>query len=90
MATALELLRRSRALSRSALAREIGVSHSALALYETGGALPAVDTAIAYARALGITVEELTVLIQQARASRGIKAEQGRAANVREEKKWAR
>ena len=53
-------VRRGRAFSLSALAERIGVNRQTLATWERGdGAVPSVVQALALARELGVSVEEL-------------------------------
>lgn len=66
--TELERLRVLRGFeSGSALARKIGVSHTALRGYEKGEMMPNLDIAMKYAEILGITVAELRLMIERVR-----------------------
>lgn len=55
----LRVVRTSKNIMQSALAKECGISVRTLIRYENGERLPDVVTALRLARALGTTVEEL-------------------------------
>lgn len=55
----IERLRREKGLSQKDLANILGVSQSAISKYETGVALPSLNTARKIASALGCTIDEL-------------------------------
>jgi len=57
--TKLRTLRNRRALSQEALEKASGVSQATISALETRGPGPAVAHAIAIAKALGVTVEDL-------------------------------
>ena len=50
-------LRRSKGLSQAALAQALGLSTSAIAMYEQGRREPSVSTIIALADALDVTID---------------------------------
>ena len=52
-------LRRERGMSQAELAASIGLSPSALGMYEQGRREPSADTMVALARALGVTTDFL-------------------------------
>lgn len=52
-------LRRSKGLSQAALAQALGLSTSAIAMYEQGRREPSVSTIIALADALDVTIDYL-------------------------------
>ena len=52
-------LRRERGLSQAELARKIGISASAMGMYEQGRREPAAATLVALARELGVTTDYL-------------------------------
>lgn len=55
----IERLRREKGLSQKDLANILGVSQSAISKYETGVALPSLNTARKIAAALDCTIDEL-------------------------------
>lgn len=54
-------------LTALAASKLVGVSISALRNWERGDAMPAADAALRYAQVLGITVEELTRMVNLAK-----------------------
>lgn len=56
---ALRELRESRGLSQRALAKELGISNSSIAMYESEGRAPSFDVLCAYSRFFGVTVSDI-------------------------------
>lgn len=58
-------LRNQKGLSQSQLAKQVGVTASTIALYETGDRLPSLQRLIDLSRALGVTTDFLLGLSRQ-------------------------
>ena len=55
----IKTLREIGGMSQKDLAKKVGVTQAAIFFYESGKSIPRLDIAIALAKALGVTVEQL-------------------------------
>ena len=55
----ISIIRKEKGLSQSDLAKELGVTQSAVAIWEAGEAMPRADKLLQIAKILGCTVDEL-------------------------------